>query len=206
MSDKIRRHKRNDGLTPPDILPGRENARVHQFEHGLFATQTTMRHEDKEDFQRMRSALLTDYEPANYVELMMAEEVVRCHWRLLRAHSLETALMDNRLCATARVMKVDGNDPKYNYLNWDEGVGAALEAVDQKRFAMFLDYIARAERSYYKAVQQIERTQAERRKKELHEVKMEEHHLRKWPDRAAVGSFGRKYPEPTFVEEPPEAA
>src|SRR4029453_131403 len=78
MSDQLpppRRHRRNDATLPPTMKPGRENAEVFALQHGLFAAQVTMLHEDPAAFQEMRSALLTDYRPANHIELMMAEEV-----------------------------------------------------------------------------------------------------------------------------------
>src|SRR5262245_47118466 len=156
MSDQLpppRRHRRNDATLPPTMKPGRENAEVFALQHGLFAAQVTMRHEDPAAFQEMRSVILTDYRPANHIELMMAEEVARCQWRMLRAHSMETALLDNRVLATAKEMKVDW-EGRHRNINCDEGIAAALEKVDTKRFGLFLDYIRRAERSYYQAVRQ----------------------------------------------------
>jgi hypothetical protein len=192
MSDQLpppRRHRRNDATLPPTMKPGRENAEVFALQHGLFAAQVTMRHEDPAAFQEMRSVILTDYRPANHIELMMAEEVARSQWRMLRAHSMETALLDNRVMATAKQMKVDW-EGRHRNINCDEGIAAALEKVDTKRFGLFLDYIRRAERSYYQAVRQIERTQAERRKRELHDAKMEEFLTRKLGRQQAMGSFG----------------
>jgi hypothetical protein len=87
-------------------------------------------------------------------------------------------------------MKVDW-EGRHRNINCDEGIAAALEKVDTKRFGLFLDYIRRAERSYYQAVRQIERTQAERRKRELHDVKMEEFLTRKLGRQQAMGSFGQ---------------
>src|SRR5262245_23805698 len=107
MSEQLpppRRHRRNDATQPPNMRLCRENAEVFALQHGLFAAQVTMRHEDPAAFQEMRSALLTDYRPANHVELMMAEEVARSYWRMLRTHSMETALLDNRVLATAKQM------------------------------------------------------------------------------------------------------
>ena len=192
MSDQPRRHRRNDATLPPTMKPGRENAEVFALQHGLFAAQVTMLHEDPAAFQEMRSALLTDYRPANHVELMMAEEVARCQWRMLRAHSMETALLDNRVLATAKEMKVDW-EGRHRNINCDEGIAAALEKVETRRFSLFLDYIRRAERSYYQAVRQIERTQAERRKRELHDAKMEEFVTRKLGRQPAMGSFGSPF-------------
>jgi hypothetical protein len=123
----------------------------------------------------------------------MAEEVARCQWRMLRAHSMETALLDNRVMATAKQMKVDW-EGRHRNINCDEGIAAALEKVDTKRFSLFLDYIKRAERSYYQAVRQIERTQAERRRRELHDLKMEEHLTRKRGHTRTMGSFGTTAP------------
>jgi hypothetical protein len=103
---------------------------------------------------------------------------------------METALLDNRVMATAKQMKVDW-EGRHRNINCDEGIAAALEKVDTKRFGLFLDYIRRAERSYYQAVRQIERTQAERRKRELHDAKMEEIHTRIRGRQQAMGSFGQ---------------
>src|SRR5262245_17880967 len=195
MSDQLpppRRHRRNDATLPPTMKPGRENAEVFALQHGLFAAQVTMLHEDPAAFQEMRSALLTDYQPANHVELMMAEEVARCQWRMLRAHSMETALLDNRVLATAKQMKVEW-EGRHRNINCDEGIAAALEKVETKRFSLFLDYIRRAERSYYQAVRQIERTQAERRKRELHDAKIRAMFVRHTPkstSRSAHGGSG----------------
>src|SRR4029453_2255175 len=80
ISDQLpppRRHRRNDATLPPTMKPGRENAEVFALQHGLFAAQVTMRHEDPAAFQEMRSVILTDYRPATHIELMMAEEVAR---------------------------------------------------------------------------------------------------------------------------------
>jgi hypothetical protein len=92
-------------------------------------------------------------------------------------------------------MKVDW-EGRHRNINCDEGIAAALEKVDPKRFGLFLDYIRRAERSYYQAVRQIERTQAERRKRELHDAKMEEIHTRIRGRHQTMGSFGTTENQP----------
>ena len=64
---------------------------------------------------------------------------------------METALIDNRVLAVAKEMKVDW-EGKHRNINCDEGIAAALEKVETKRFSLFIDYIRRAEHSYYQAV------------------------------------------------------
>ena len=78
----------------PITEEGKAKSSGNSLKHGLTSKTLVLQNETKEDFE----ALLHDYNvrlcPADRVELDLVVEMAGARWRILRALSIETALID----------------------------------------------------------------------------------------------------------------
>ena len=70
--------------TGPKSSEGKAISAKNAVKHGLFATETVIKGENREDFELFREKLLEEFNPAGAVETMLAERIVSLGWRLKR--------------------------------------------------------------------------------------------------------------------------
>jgi len=86
-------------VTPEGKARSAANARVT---HGLASPErathsAVLRNEDRETFLAFHHALLDELQPVGTAEHLIVREMAVTDWRLNRARSMETALLDNQM-------------------------------------------------------------------------------------------------------------
>ena len=145
--------------TGPRTEEGKARSRFNSVAHGLTSKQLVLPHESQEEFDELRSSLVRDLAPANALETAMAERVFETYWRMKRFTRVETAFLTNRMDAIgeAHPEMTDG----------DEALARLFtDPAEMARTRLMLRYLTAAERAYNKALADLTRVQAERRKNE----------------------------------------
>jgi hypothetical protein len=147
MSSRLISNRANSKQsTGPRTEPGKDRAKYNATLHGLTGKQVVIYGEDPAQFEALRSDLLDAYQPANAAESTLVEEIAQNFWRLQRARRIETETFN---------INSGGADPVITF-------GCAADRFDQLR-----RYMTTIERAYHRAIAQLEKTQALRRKQPL---------------------------------------
>jgi len=78
--------------TGPRTAEGKTRVASNTLKHGLTAKQIIFPHEDPDEFEAFREALLISLDPAGAPEEVLAEKIIADAWRMRRVWSLEAAL------------------------------------------------------------------------------------------------------------------
>ena len=94
--------------TGPRSAEGKAKVAKNAVKHGVFASQTLIKGENREDFELLREQLLGELAPAGAVENMLAERIVSLSWRLKRIERIQDqaidAMIDRQLNSPAAKM------------------------------------------------------------------------------------------------------
>lgn len=129
--------------TGPKSEAGKARSSRNATRHGLTGKQVVINGEDQEAYEALRRDLIDSYQPANAAEAMLVEEIAQGFWRLQRARALE-AEQFNLCCG--------GADPI---------IGFNSGNADFERLRRYMTSI---ERAYHRAIEQLEKTRAARKK------------------------------------------
>ena len=166
--------------TGPNTETGKQTAAANSLKHGLTSKRVVIPGEDPAAFEQLRAEMHADWKPATNQEAVLVEQIAQHAWRLERARRVETAsfqaFMPN-LQATPKVVK--GGRIEMLPTDPDEAMAAAFHA-NAKAFDNLRRYETAIERSYYKAIAELRKLQAERRQQQSH----------------PTGSVSQKQPEP----------
>jgi hypothetical protein len=80
--------------TGPKSVEGKAISAKNAVKHGLFAVETVIKGENREDFNLFRQKLLEEFDPDGAVETMLAERIVSLGWRLKRIVSIQDQAFD----------------------------------------------------------------------------------------------------------------
>jgi hypothetical protein len=80
--------------TGPKSVEGKAISAKNAVKHGLFAAETVIKGENREDFNLFRAKLLEEFDPQGAVEIMLAERIVSLGWRLKRIVSIQDQAFD----------------------------------------------------------------------------------------------------------------
>lgn len=144
--------------TGPRTEKGKAATRFNSLQHGLAAESLVLPHENPDDFEMLRSELLVSNQPANLQERMMVDQLAQSYWRMLRATSAETGILNNGM----RSLKTKMALPTIPVGREDEGVAVYLCAEDGCNLDRFLRYHASVERSYHRAIEALRKAQNDR--------------------------------------------
>jgi hypothetical protein len=133
--------------TGPQTEAGKERSSRNSFKHGLTSSKIVLPGEDPAEYDEFRAGILEQYQPANAIEQILAEELAAAGWRLNRSRAVETEILKKLMGDAA-----------------DSGVGLATVFVEKpKEFQRLLRYLTSIERAYYRALDKLTRLQKERR-------------------------------------------
>lgn len=79
--------------TGPTTLPGKNRSRRNAIRHGLCAENVITAIEDIEDYRAFEKAVVADYDARTVVERELVLRAASILWRLRRATSIETGLL-----------------------------------------------------------------------------------------------------------------
>jgi len=146
---------KSHGPTTPE---GRAAVRMNALKHGLTAAEIILPTvEEKIDFEQFRAAFEAECQPVGPIEQVLVEDLVAARWRMNRVRKMEPGFFTLRLQVMSRKIKED-------FSNLDAQAHLALifrdDAHDADTIGKLSRYEARFERSFYKALKELQRLQA----------------------------------------------
>jgi hypothetical protein len=154
-----------EASTGPKTEAGKARSSRNALAHGLTSQQIVLPHESQEEYDHMRQGLIESHAPANDGELLLVDRIAQAWWRLERSYSVERAFLENRIA-----------DAQEQSPEIDPGTAMAqlfIDKAESNRMRLLMRYLAAAERAYYKALADLTKAQADRRKREAEEARDE---------------------------------
>ena len=142
--------------TGPSSPEGKAVSSRNATTHGLSGGFAVLPHEDSQEFQRLLGNYYRTFYPCNDHEVFLVERMVQSRWKLARLQRMETALIQQMTSQDA------------NRTSPEAVIVAAMLAGNANAYASLQRYSAAAERSYYKAKQELERERARTAKPAAH--------------------------------------
>jgi hypothetical protein len=151
--------------TGPNTREGKRVASSNSLKHGLTSKQLIITGEDPAAFEDLRASLHSDWKPATTQETLLVDQISQQAWRLQRARRVETASFNRFMPALNSTPKFIGRNPEPNPIDADDAMATAFHS-NSKAFDNLRRYETTIERSYYKAMAELRKLQAERRQLE----------------------------------------
>ena len=152
-------NRRNAAKSHGPITPeGRAAVRHNALQHGFTAAEIILPTvEEKIDFQQFRFAFEEEYKPVGPTEEVLVEDIVTARWRLNRIRKMEPGFFALR----QEVLKERVKD---DFSSLDAQAHLAFIVRDDAQHADILGkmsrYEGRFERTFYKALKELQRLQA----------------------------------------------
>ena len=140
---------------------GKQSIRTNAIRHGLTCKiHVVLPGEDQEFFNELLASLQNDYAPAGTQEEMLVHQIAEHYWRLIRARNIETVTFDFGLAKLAQegTKRIEPDD-ETRAVNLLTGLNRYENLFDKAR-----RYETSVERSYYRAINQLQKIQAQARK------------------------------------------
>ena len=151
-------NRRNAQLSTGPVTPeGKAAVRLNALQHGFTSENATIFDEDDDAFDELRNTFLDHLQPAGPLETALVHQIVMAQWRLARLRRLETGLFNLAFADSE-------DDIKKTYDNklTPRGRIAYVFRNNTDPLATFSRYEARIERSFYRALRELQRLQAAR--------------------------------------------
>ena len=140
--------------TGPKTPEGRAAVKLNSVKHGLTASTLVLPGEDAADFESLFDSLEAEHAPATPTETMMVRQMAMASWRLRRLYEVEAGYYTLRLEDLAE-------DAKEDYKKITDASRLAMVVQHDPRALDNLSRIeARLERSFYKALHELQRLRA----------------------------------------------
>jgi hypothetical protein len=140
--------------TGPKTPEGRAAIRLNSLTHGLTAQTLVLPGESEEDFGALLASLAAEHDPATSTEHALVTQLAMATWRLRRLYHQEAGFYAYKLKFLEGVR--DGE-------KLDNALGLGLVAnCSQDTLSMFNRQEARLERTFYKALHELERLRTQR--------------------------------------------
>lgn len=155
MSTSVRKQEANrrNALksTGPKTPEGKARSSMNAVKHGLLTAEILVKGERMDEFVSFRKKLTAALRPIGELEMLLAERVVSCAWRLRRCVRVEAEIFDRKV------------EEIYSILGTG-GVGLAFirDGNGSGSFATLIRYESGIERSLFKALHELQRIQAQR--------------------------------------------
>ena len=142
----------------PKTTEGRAAVRHNALKHGLTAAEIILPTvEDKLEFEQFQAAFEEECQPVGAIEQVLVEDMVTARWRMNRARKMEPGFFALRREVLKESIKED-------FATLDPQAQLALIVLDDARdrdtIGKMSRYEARFERSFYKALKELQRLQA----------------------------------------------
>jgi len=155
--DANRANARNS--TGPQTPAGKAAVRLNALKHGLTAQDAVLPFEDKNQFDEIAKSYEEHYKPLGPVEILLVQQIVMAAWRLCRVRAMETAAFELRLAEHA-----SGLDHECRGLSGLHRLASVFlrDVRDANPLTVLARYETRVERSFYRALHELQRLQATR--------------------------------------------
>jgi hypothetical protein len=142
--------------TGPKTPEGKAAVRLNALKHGLCAEDAVIFHEDAEAFKDLLHTFLDHFRPVGPLETALVHQIVTAQWRLARCRKIETGIFE--LSFEDDRGDLEANHPGFNAT---ERLGYLFRG-NTETLATLSRYEARTERSFYRALHELQRLQAAR--------------------------------------------
>jgi hypothetical protein len=190
ISEKQLEANRRNALhsTGPTSDAGRKRVSLNNLRHGLTGQTTVLSPEDRAAHDEFCAGLLRCFQPANALELQIAQSIAEDHWRLNRVFAVE-----NNIFALGHLESPDASSQLHPD---DLEIHTALNSArvflaDAKQFALLSIYEQRIHRNLQKSIAQLRDLQSARKQNTV-------------PDHTAENGFGfaNAYSTPKYPSNP----
>ena len=154
---QVEANRRNAGLsTGPKSPEGKARVARNALKHGMLSRETLLPYEDAGAFEELVEALWADWQPVGAQEEVLVEQVARETWRLRRVGRAEAGVfaLEGRFSSGA---------PTAATLSSSLGLAFTRHSRRSIVFPTLSRYEAGIERSYYRALHELQRLQHARR-------------------------------------------
>jgi len=79
--------------TGPKTEEGKEKTRLNALKHGLTGALVVLPDEDQKEFDTLRNAVYSDFDPQGVAEEILAERIVSTTWKLYRLDRTEASVL-----------------------------------------------------------------------------------------------------------------
>ena len=152
-------NRRNAAKSQGPITPeGRAAVRHNALKHGFTAAEIILPTvEEKIDFEQFRAAFEAEHQPVGPTEEVLVEDIVVSRWRLNRIRKMEPGFFAKNL-QNLKSMR----DELYSDLSGHAHLVHVLsdDALYTDTYGKMSRYEARFERTFYKALKELQRLQA----------------------------------------------
>jgi hypothetical protein len=135
--------------TGPRTAEGKAASSQNNLRHGLTGPFLILRWEKKEQYEQLRADLLAEHQPTTLTEQMLVEDMAQSHWLRKRAITMQTLCFDPE--------RPDADQPK--------------------ELALYIRYQTTHDRAFYRALNELQKLRAQRRKEEIGFVSQERKQL-----------------------------
>jgi hypothetical protein len=77
--------------TGPRTEAGKRITRDNAMKHALSSRHIVLEDESSSDYEQLRAALTSDYQPSSSIEALLVDQIAQQSWRLSRCRTVETA-------------------------------------------------------------------------------------------------------------------
>jgi len=143
--------------TGPKTPQGKAAVSRNAMTHGLTAQQAVISGEDKDEFEATRQSFEDELKPVGPLQTFLVEQIVMAAWRLARIRTLESGLFQLRLADDTRDIERD-----YEHLTPRARLAYLFrrDIRGHNTPAHLGRYEARVERSFYRALKELQRLQS----------------------------------------------
>jgi hypothetical protein len=145
--------------TGPKTPAGRAAVRLNSVKHGLCAKTLVLDGEQQSDFESLLNALESEHQPTTPTEQVLVRQIAMATWRLRRLYNMEAGFFNLRLD------ELDETIAGYHENLDDSGRLALVAHYDSsgaKTLTNLSRFEARLERTFYRALHELQRLRAQR--------------------------------------------
>lgn len=196
---QIEANRRNASGPHKMTEAGKDAIKGNAIRHGLAArVHVVLPGEDQNFFNEILESLRAEYAPSSTQEELLVHQIVQSYWRMLRARNMETGGFLEVEADFARQYGVESNP------DGDLTRAAQLALAFSKNGKMFDKlnrYETTAERSYYRAIRELQKIQ-ESRASQIAPTPVQETEpvTTPTPDPIEFRSVPKNHPEPTHQD------
>jgi hypothetical protein len=157
---QIEANRRNAAGPHQMTEAGKQSIRANALRHGLAAKlHVVLAGEDEKFYNEILDSLREEYAPQSTQEEMLVNQIAENYWRLIRARNMESGSFKLGI-------KIEAEEYGFNRVEPDDLLrGANLATAlshHHEIFARIARYETTAERSYYRAIRELDKLQTRR--------------------------------------------
>jgi hypothetical protein len=193
---QIEANRRNAAGPHQMTEAGKQAVRANAVRHGLTShLHLVLEGEDQQFFDELRDALLADYAPSTTQETLLVHQIAEHYWRLLRVRNMETASLSGSTQAFFVKFDIPGDDQP----GADPSHLALAYSQHDKLFNRLGRYETTIERSYYRAIRELQKLQSSRIRSVSQIQVSPEIHAEEIPQQPVASEPIPKKPAPTEI-------